>query len=242
MEGQMPQRFGFSAVVVAIVLAVVALGACGGSEEPPATSAEAAASDTATTLATDADTATDAAASDDAITVDIHEENASGQTGTATFTPKAPGVDVAIQVSNDEGVRQFALISEGTCDDLGAPFAGVEHEGPAFPVGAKDGIWPEQQAKAMLGRDTPTLDDLQSGAHAVVVVDVSYRGGNNVEIPPDVRFYQPPDAQGPFGEGYPLAACGDIPQTAADTGDAATTEDSESSDFARASGYTRGRA
>ena len=37
-------------------------------------------------------------------------------------------------------------------------------------------------------------------------------GSRNVEIPPDVRIYEPPDPNGPMGEGYPLAACGDIPQ------------------------------
>ena len=119
------QRHAVSAVAIAIVVAVVALGACGGSEESPSTTGEA----TATTPATDAETpATDSAASDDAISVEINELNASGQTGTATITPNAPGVDVAIRVNNDEGVAQFAGISEGTCDDLGAPFIEIPSE------------------------------------------------------------------------------------------------------------------
>ena len=196
----MGQRFGFPAIAVAVAVAVVALGACGGSEEPPATTA-AAGSDTATTPATDAEaTATDAAASDDAISVEINEVNASGQTGTATITPNPPGINVAIDVTNDEGVAQFAFISEGTCDDLGAPFAEIPGQAPAVPPGTTDGKWQADEANPY-GDDAVTLDDLRNGAYAVVIVDVSYRGGNSVEIPPEVLIYEPPDPNGPFGRG-----------------------------------------
>jgi CHRD domain len=54
------------------------------------------------------------------ITVDLAEENESGQSGTATLTPNDDGTfEVAIELSPGGDAPQPAHIHEGTCPDVG---------------------------------------------------------------------------------------------------------------------------
>jgi hypothetical protein len=56
----------------------------------------------------------------ESITVDLAEENDSGQSGTATMTPNADGtLNVTIELSDGGDAAQPAHIHEGTCPDVG---------------------------------------------------------------------------------------------------------------------------
>ena len=128
----------------------------------------------------------------------INEMNASGRTASATVTRPDLGL-AAVDVTDDEGGAQFGGSSpEGTCEDLWGTLRLVA----VSPVARHKGRQLARRERTRTGTSV-TLADLQNGAYAVVIVDVSYRGGNAVEIPPDVRMYEPPDPNGPFGGGVP---------------------------------------
>lgn len=56
----------------------------------------------------------------ESITVDLAEQNDSGQSGTATLTPNSDGTfDVAIELAPGGDAPQPAHIHEGTCPDVG---------------------------------------------------------------------------------------------------------------------------
>ena len=64
---------------------------------------------------------------DEGLQVELAEQNASGQSGTATLSPGADGtVNVAIELSNPPADPQPAHIHEGTCGDLNPE--------PVFPL------------------------------------------------------------------------------------------------------------
>ena len=52
------------------------------------------------------------------LSVDLGEQNGSGQTGTATFTADGEKTKVVIDLSNPPGDPQPAHIHKGTCDNL----------------------------------------------------------------------------------------------------------------------------
>lgn len=97
-----------------LVLALVAPLGCGGDGD----NAGEAVSNAAGAVSSAAETAVQEAPK--TITVDLAEENESGQSGTATLTPNADGTfDVAIEVSQRGDAPQPAHIHEGTCPDVG---------------------------------------------------------------------------------------------------------------------------
>ena len=186
--GTRPPTFA-SVTLTAIVLAA---SACGGSDETAAPPAEPA-------------TATVEVAVAAPTIVRLHEENGSGQTGTATITPAGGGIDIQVQV-DDQGVGQLALISRGSCESLGPPFAGLAEL-------TSDGQFPRTSDAARYDDGAPiSAGELEAGDYAVVVVDASFRGGPLEQIPTATRLLNAPDPEGPFGgTPYVLAACGDIP-------------------------------
>jgi hypothetical protein len=98
--------------IAAAAIFVIALAACGGAEEtddvggaaPPA-----------------------AQAADGPVTVELGEENGSGQTGTATLTAvSADETRVVVEVTNPPAETQPAHIHRGSCADLDpAPLYGL---------------------------------------------------------------------------------------------------------------------
>jgi CHRD domain-containing protein len=92
------------ATLLTLALAVIALGvACGGDDEgsgaAPATTSEAAG---------------------ESITVDLAEQNGSGESGTATLTADGQSTTVAIELTGvPAGTPQPAHIHDGTCTELG---------------------------------------------------------------------------------------------------------------------------
>ncbi len=97
-----------------LVLALVAPLGCGGDGD----NAGEAVSNAAGAVSSAAETAVQEAPK--TITVDLAEENESGQSGTATLTPNADGTfDVAIELSQRGDAPQPAHIHEGTCPDVG---------------------------------------------------------------------------------------------------------------------------
>jgi hypothetical protein len=88
---------------VAVVIALLALGACGGGDDEEG-----------------------AASGDSAVRLELDEQNGSGQSGTATLT--AVGDDrtrIVMKLSNPPSVPQPAHVHPGPCDDLGDPVAGL---------------------------------------------------------------------------------------------------------------------
>jgi hypothetical protein len=88
---------------IAVVLALFALGACGGGDDEEET-----------------------AGGDTALRLELGEQNGSGQSGTATLT----AVDdertrIVMDLSNPPSVPQPAHVHPGPCDDLGDPVAGL---------------------------------------------------------------------------------------------------------------------
>jgi hypothetical protein len=88
---------------IAVVLALLALGACGGGDDEEET-----------------------AGGDTALRLELGEQNGSGQSGTATLT----AVDdertrIVMELSNPPSVPQPAHVHPGPCDDLGDPIAGL---------------------------------------------------------------------------------------------------------------------
>jgi hypothetical protein len=88
---------------IAVVLALLALGACGGGDDEE-----------------------ESAGGDTALRLELGEQNGSGQSGTATLT----AVDdertrIVMDLSNPPSVPQPAHVHPGPCDDLGDPVAGL---------------------------------------------------------------------------------------------------------------------
>lgn len=65
---------------------------------------------------------------DSVLTLQLAQENSSGQSGTATLTPAGDGrTTVVLELSNPPDVPQPAHVHPGPCDDLGDPIAGLEN-------------------------------------------------------------------------------------------------------------------
>jgi CHRD domain len=103
-------------IILALGSSVLALGllGCGGDGET--------AGEAVSTLAGGVSSAAETALQEapESITVDLEEENESGQSGTATLTPNTDGtLDVTIELSQVGDTPQPAHIHEGTCPDVG---------------------------------------------------------------------------------------------------------------------------
>jgi hypothetical protein len=88
---------------VAVVIALLSLGACGGGDDEER-----------------------AARGDSVLRLELDEQNGSGQSGTATLT--AVGDErtrIVMELSNPPSVPQPAHVHPGPCDDLGDPVAGL---------------------------------------------------------------------------------------------------------------------
>lgn len=62
-----------------------------------------------------------AGAATDSLTVDLHAQNGSGETGTAALMQKPEGVEIVITLANAPADAQPAHVHVGTCSELGAP-------------------------------------------------------------------------------------------------------------------------
>lgn len=87
-------------LAVAVTATVLGLSGCGGDEEEPAVSTEA------------------TPAEQEAVTVELQEQNDSGQSGQATLTPEGEQTRVVLDLENPPSVPQPVHIHEGTCDEL----------------------------------------------------------------------------------------------------------------------------
>jgi hypothetical protein len=125
------------ALALTTAAAAIAATGCGGDDAEQAadeavTQAESVVSQAETAIAGATDeipAATGAAgeALQDGLTVNLEEQNGSGQTGTATFSVNDDGtVHVSIMISPSSTEPQPAHIHEGTCDNL--------DPNPAFPL------------------------------------------------------------------------------------------------------------
>ncbi len=94
------------------------------------------------------------AAGGDEVTVELAEENGSGQSGTATLVPEGDGTRVTIELSNAPGEAQPAHIHPGTCADLDPK--------PAHPLEDVMGGSSESMEQV-------TLEELQNGDFAINV-------------------------------------------------------------------------
>lgn len=129
-----------SVIAALLVLAALMFGltACGGDDDG----------------ATDTGAAAESGG-DGAVTVDLGEQNGSGQTGTATLTPMGDGkVRVTIELSNPPADPQPAHIHKGTCAELDPT--------PAFPLESVQGGASDTEVEV-------SLEDLQGAAYAVNV-------------------------------------------------------------------------
>jgi Cu/Zn superoxide dismutase len=94
------------------------------------------------------------AAAENAVTVDLAEQNGSGESGTATLTAEGDQTRVVLDLSNPAADSQPAHIHEGTCADL--------DPAPAF------GLPNVENGSAEATVDV-SLDELTSGDFAVNV-------------------------------------------------------------------------
>ncbi len=89
---------------VAVALALLGLAACGGDD--------------------DEDEAV--VAGETALSLELTEQNGSGQSGTATLTPVGDErTKIVMELSNPPAVPQPAHVHPGPCDDLGDPVAAL---------------------------------------------------------------------------------------------------------------------
>jgi hypothetical protein len=79
---------------LALLIATLTLAACGGDDD-------------------------DEAGGNGEVTVELAEQNDSGQSGTATLTPAGEQTTVTLELSNPPGDPQPAHIHSGTCEELG---------------------------------------------------------------------------------------------------------------------------
>ncbi len=109
----MSKRLSALTVLLALVLLVVA--ACGGDDDGETAESPAPAEE---------------AAADETVSVTLAEQNASGQSGTATLTPTGEGqLVVTVELSNPPENPQPIHIHMGTCEELGEvvyPLSNVE--------------------------------------------------------------------------------------------------------------------
>ena len=94
------------------------------------------------------------AAGDDTVTVELAEQNASGESGTATLTAEGEQTRVVLDLSNPASDSQPAHIHAGTCDNL--------DPAPAFPL-------PNVENGSSDATVDVTLDELTGGEYAVNV-------------------------------------------------------------------------
>jgi hypothetical protein len=135
------RRTIITAALAAGVLGLAVAGCGGDDAEEAANEAASSVESVADEAASAIDTATGSAAEaiqsvteaagslaeEAAITIDLNEQNGSGQSGTATLSPNDDGtVHVSIQISNPPAETQPAHIHQGTCDNLDPT--------PAFPL------------------------------------------------------------------------------------------------------------
>lgn len=65
---------------------------------------------------------------DSGLTLQLAQENGSGQSGTATLTPAGDGrTTVVLELSNPPEAPQPAHVHPGPCGDLGDPIAGLQN-------------------------------------------------------------------------------------------------------------------
>jgi hypothetical protein len=113
-------------LLVAVAVLVLAIAACGGDDEE--------------------------AADDGAVTVELAEQNGSGQSGTATLTPTGVAeTTVTMELSDAPDVPQPVHIHAGSCAELGDV---------AYPLTNLDGGTSETVVEV-------PLDELQSGDFAI---------------------------------------------------------------------------
>ena len=110
------------------------LSGCGGDEEEPAVSTDA------------------TPAEQEAVTVELQEQNDSGQSGQATLTPEGEQTRVVLELENPPSVPQPVHIHEGTCEELDPT--------PRYPLENLSGGTSETVV------DAP-LSDLQGGDFAI---------------------------------------------------------------------------
>lgn len=121
-------------VALAFVVLLLVLTGCGGSDEEDAVEAATQAASAVTEAAGSVTEEAASVAEDVAggIDVTLNEQNASGQSGTATLTRGEGGtLHVAISISGGTADQQPAHIHEGTCADLNPT--------PAFPLESVNG-------------------------------------------------------------------------------------------------------
>lgn len=87
-------------LAVAVTATVLGLSGCGGDEEEPAVSTDVAPTE------------------QEAVTVELQEQNDSGQSGEATLTPDGEQTRVVLDLENPPSVPQPVHIHEGTCEEL----------------------------------------------------------------------------------------------------------------------------
>jgi hypothetical protein len=93
-----------TATSVAVVIALVGVAACGGDD--------------------DRDDEVEGAAT--TVSLELTEQNGSGQSGTATLTPVGDErTRIVMELSNPPAVPQPAHVHPGPCNDLGDPVAGL---------------------------------------------------------------------------------------------------------------------
>ena len=97
-------------LAVAVTGAVLALSGCG-EEEEPAVSTEA-------TPAQEEPAVEATPAQEEPVTVDLAEQNDSGQSGQATLTSEGEQTSVVLELDNAPAVPQPVHIHEGTCEEL----------------------------------------------------------------------------------------------------------------------------
>lgn len=90
----------------------------------------------------------------DTVTVELAEQNGSGESGTATLTAEGEQTRVALDLSNPASDSQPAHIHPGTCANL--------DPAPAFPL-------PNVENGSSEATVDATLDELTSGGYAVNV-------------------------------------------------------------------------
>ena len=96
-------RLAFAKACTLAFIALAAAGCGGGDDEPVGGEAE-----------------------DDALSVELAEENGSGQSGTATLTPEGEEkTRIVVELSNPPADSQPAHVHPGPCGDLGDPIAGL---------------------------------------------------------------------------------------------------------------------
>lgn len=97
----MSKRIALALLVLTAALAI-SLAACGGDDEEPA-----------------AEPPATAPAEEEAVTVEIAEQNGSGESGTATLTPDGDQTTVTIDLTGAPATPQPAHIHSGSCAELG---------------------------------------------------------------------------------------------------------------------------